>query len=78
MMKPEEKEELKKFVGEQIEVFDAIQGFVRPYVDELMRSCGIDPDQPDYHVRTTRFALIMELARSIFVNWSVRKRYKPR
>ena len=71
-------DQLEGFVREQLELHERIFKLVRPYVLARAREFGIDPESDDEHTRTTLYAMTMELARSIFVNWSVKQRYQKR
>ena len=71
-------EELRAFVEEQLGIHLDILKIVKEYIDDLFRLIGISKEDVD---KNTYFAMILELTRSIFVNYSVyqrtKRRYKP-
>jgi len=72
-------EALREFAVRQLELHREILGVVKDYVDDLLRSVfGIDPIELRSKDPSTYYAITMELARSIFVNWSVEQRQRSR
>ena len=66
--------DLEAFVRSQLALHERIFRIVREYVLARAEEFGLDPNTDDEHARTTLFAMAMELARSIFVNWSIETR----
>ena len=65
--------ELEVFVKKQLQIHKEIMKYVKRYIDKLIEECDLAPYTVD---DATYFALILELTRSIFVNWSVEQRSK--
>jgi len=66
-------ENLREFVKRQINIHKEIMKYVKEYIDKLIEECHLEP----YAIGdATYFALILELTRSIYVNWSVAQRQK--
>jgi len=67
--------ELSEYVKEQLKLHGEILAIVKEHVDRILREVfGIDPAQLRSDDPSTYYAITMELARSIFVNYSVEKR----
>ena len=64
--------ELEEFVKEQLELHEEIMKLVKPYVERLFREYGIEVDSNE--TRNTFLAMVLELTRSIFINWSYHQR----
>jgi hypothetical protein len=74
-----EASEISKYVKSQLNLHYEILKLVREYVDKLLLDVfALDPDKLRREDPSTYFAIIMELARSIFVNYSVESRQKQR
>jgi hypothetical protein len=67
--------ELESFVMEQLEIHKKILKIVKEYADKLIYEVfGLDPEALRGEDPSTYFAIVMELTRSIFVNYSVETR----
>jgi len=64
---------IEEFVKKEIEIHSKIMKHVKQYIDKLIEECHLEPYAVD---DATYFALILELTRSIYVNWSVYQRQK--
>jgi len=64
-------DDLAAFVKEQLRIHKEIMGIVKEYIDEICGKMGIDLKKD----KSTYLAMILELTRSIFVNYSVKQRY---
>ena len=80
-MEKNEKEEggrmskgLEEFVKEQLELHRKIMELVKPYVEEMFKEYGIEINSNE--TRNTFLAMVLELSRSIFINWSYAQRQK--
>ncbi len=70
-------EELTQFVKSQLELHRNILLIVKHYIDNIIKEVfNIDPADLREKDQATYYALILELTRSIFVNYSVEKRKK--
>jgi len=67
-----EEKELEEFIEEQLRLHEAIMRKVKPYVEKWFREYGIEVNSNE--TRNTFLAMVLELTRSIFVNWSYKKR----
>lgn len=68
---------LRAFAKEQLKLHREILEVVKEYVDELLQQVfDIKPDEMKRSDPSTYYAIVMELTRSIFVNWSVEQRQK--
>jgi len=67
-------EELEGFVREQLELHKKIMDLVKPYVEKLFREYGININSNE--TRNTFLAMVLELTRSIFINYSYYTREK--
>lgn len=66
--------ELDEFIREQMNIFREIALKVKDYFDTFLMEAGMDDlDQVD---KSFYYAFILEISRSIFINWSVYKRHK--
>lgn len=64
-----ERDELDKFIREQMKIFKEIALKVKDYFDTFLMEAGMDDlDQVD---KSFYYAFILEISRSIFINWSV-------
>lgn len=64
-----ERDELDKFIREQMKIFKEIALKVKDYFDAFLMEAGMDDlDQVD---KSFYYAFILEISRSIFINWSV-------
>ena len=63
--------ELEEFAKKELQKHKRIMKIVKEYVDGVLAEMGINVSDID---KNTYFAMIMELTRSIFVNWSVQQR----
>ena len=66
--------ELEEFVKNQLELHSKIMALVKPYVDTLFKEYNIKLDSPE--TRNTYLAMVLELTRSIFINWSYEQRQR--
>ncbi len=70
-------EELAQFVKLQLELHRNILLIVKNYIDGIIEEVfNVDPSELREKDPSTYYALILELTRSIFVNYSVEKRKK--
>ena len=70
-------EELAQFVKSQLELHRNILLIVKNYIDSIIEEVfNVDPSELREKDPSTYYALILELTRSIFVNYSVEKRKK--
>ena len=70
----EDLKELDDFIREQMMVFKHIALRVKDYFDTFLLEAGMeDLDTVD---KSFYYAFILEISRSIFINWSVYKRRK--
>ena len=70
----EETKELDDFIREQMKFFKHIALRVKDYFDIFLMEAGMDDlDTVD---KSFYYAFILEISRSIFINWSVYKRKK--
>lgn len=68
------REELDQFIREQMRIFKEIALKVKDYFDVFLMEAGMDDlDQVD---KSFYYAFILEISRSIFINWSVYRRRK--
>ncbi len=66
--------ELDEFIRDQMTIFREIALRVKDYFDTFLMEAGMDDlDQVD---KSFYYAFILEISRSIFINWSVYKRHK--
>jgi len=64
-----ERDELDEFIREQMRIFREIALKVKDYFDAFLMEAGMDDlDQVD---KSFYYAFILEISRSIFINWSV-------
>lgn len=64
-----ERDELDEFIREQMRIFREIALKVKDYFDTFLMEAGMDDlDQVD---KSFYYAFILEISRSIFINWSV-------
>jgi len=71
---PKLREELREFVYEQLKILREIVLMVKDYIDfTLMDAKMEDLDQVD---KSFYYAFILEVSRSIFINWSIHRRKK--
>ncbi len=64
-----ERDELDEFIREQMKIFREIALKVKDYFDTFLMEAGMDDlDQVD---KSFYYAFILEISRSIFINWSV-------
>jgi len=69
-----ERRELDEFIREQMKIFREIALKVKDYFDAFLMEAGMDDlDQVD---KSFYYAFILEISRSIFINWSVYSRRK--
>jgi hypothetical protein len=69
--------ELEEYVKHQLEVHKEILLIVKRYIDNILRDVFlVDPNEMQNKDPSTYFAIIMEIVRSIYVNYSVEKRSK--
>jgi len=59
---------LEEFVKKQLELHRQIMSIVKEYVKEMFREYGIDINSTE--TRNTFLAMVLELTRSIFINYS--------
>ena len=64
--------ELEEFVKQQLELHEEIMKLVKPYVERLFEEYGIRVASNE--TRNTFLAMVLELTRSIFINWSYYQR----
>lgn len=70
----EEVKELDEFIREQMKFFKHIAMKVKDYFDTFLLEVGMeDLDSVD---KSFYYAFILEISRSIFINWSVHRRRK--
>lgn len=70
----DETKELDEFIREQMKFFKHIAMRVKDYFDTFLLEAGMeDLDSVD---KSFYYAFILEISRSIFINWSVHKRRK--
>ena len=68
------RDELDDFIREQMNIFREIALKVKDYFDTFLMDAGMDDlDQVD---KSFYYAFILEISRSIFINWSVYKRHR--
>jgi len=66
---------LEEYVRDQLELHRKVLTIVKKYVDSLLSEVfEIDPNELRSKDPATYYAIAMELARSIFINYSVEKR----
>jgi len=59
---------LEEFVRQQLELHDKIMTLVKPYIQKKFEEYGIRVDSNE--TRNTFLAMVLELTRSIFINYS--------
>ena len=71
---PKLREELREFVYEQLRILKEIVLMVKDYIDFTLMDANMDDlDQVD---KSFYYAFILEVSRSIFINWSIHRRRK--
>jgi len=69
-----QREELDNFIDEQMKILKHIVLRVKDYIDLTLMDASMDDlDQVD---KSFYYAFILEVSRSIFINWSIRQRQK--
>ena len=71
--------ELREFALKQLKQHKEILETVKEYIDDILSSVfDIDPTTLRREDPATYYAIVMELTRSIFVNWNVEQRQHAR
>ncbi len=69
---PKLREELREFVYDQLKILKEIVLMVKDYIDFTLMDANMeDLDQVD---KSFYYAFILEVSRSIFINWSIHRR----